>query len=258
MNFETSIIETAAICEFTLITARTGSRYNLRSPGGRYLKKQSPMGIGLYVFSGICGFYFNPTGKDRFIDENGTVIGSGIKYKLRDLHTEGQGMPDDPANFAPGTTYSPFALCVPVGFGFKKAFNSIGGIKVEAGYRFTNTDYLDDVSNVYYDRTKLGDQYGNGAAIMSGTQTGHTFTYIGYAPDGNYPSGATPEPTLDGTNPYSMIKTHTDPGFQRGNPKNDDNYMFVTVSAYKKFTNSSSNNYKTISVRQKRKVKASF
>ena len=53
LNFETSIIETAAICELTLIGARTGSRYNLRSPAGRYLKRQKPMGIGFYIFSGI-------------------------------------------------------------------------------------------------------------------------------------------------------------------------------------------------------------
>ena len=90
------------------------------------------------MFGGIGGVYFDPSGYDRFIDENGRSVGSGVKYKLRPLQTEGK-------------SYNNIAICVPAGFGIKKAFNSQGGIKLEAGYRFTNTDYLDDVSDVYYD-----------------------------------------------------------------------------------------------------------
>ena len=40
----------------------------------------------------------------------------------------------------------PVAMCIPMGIGIKKAFNGNGGIKLEFGFRFTNTDYLDDVS----------------------------------------------------------------------------------------------------------------
>ena len=43
-------------------------------------------------------------------------------------------------------TYRRIAVCFPLGFGIEKAFNSDLGIKIEAGYRFTMTDYLDDVS----------------------------------------------------------------------------------------------------------------
>ena len=95
------------------------------------------------MFGGIGGVYFDPSGYDRFIDENGRLAGSGVKYKLRPLQTEGK-------------SYNNIAICVPAGFGIKKAFNSQGGIKLEAGYRFTNTDYLDDVSDVYYDWEKNG------------------------------------------------------------------------------------------------------
>ena len=75
---------------------------------------------------------------------------------------------------------------------------------------------------------------------MSGTRSGHTWDYIGYAVDGNgnpapYPAEATPDPTLTGTRPYRATYTHTEPGFQRGNPNNDDSYMFLTLSVYKKF-----------------------
>ena len=54
----------------------------------------------------------------------------------------------------------------------------MGGIKLEFGFRFTNTDYLDDVSGNYYDWAANG---GNEAQItMSGTKTGHEWTYYGY------------------------------------------------------------------------------
>ena len=256
LNFETKIIEGAAICEIALINPKTGSRYNLKGPARRYIKAKKPSGFGLYLFGGIGGFLFDPYGYDRFIDENGNIIGSGIKYKLRPLHTEGQGMEGGPEEFKEGETYSNVAICMPIGFGIKKAFNNFSGIKIEAGFRFTNTDYLDDVSTQYYDRDKLISKYGEIAGTMSGSETGYEYIYVGYALDGNYPVGSTPNNQLGGTNPYSMTKKYTEPGFQRGNPFNDDSYMFLTMSAYRKFTNTPKTY--TINVRQKRKVKASF
>ena len=166
-------------------------------------------------------------------------------------------MDGGPEGFKEGETYSNLALCLPVGFGIKKAFNNFSGIKIEAGFRFTNTDYLDDVSTRYYDRDKLISKYGEIAGTMSGTETGHKYTYIGYAYDGIYPIGSTPEPTLGGTNPYSLPKKHTSAGFQRGNPFNDDSYMFLTFSVYKKLTNTP----KTMRIansNSKRRIKASF
>ena len=81
--------------EFIIINERTGNRYNLKTPAGKYLGVKNPLGIGLYVFGGIGGVYFNPVGFDRFINGDGEVVGSGVKYSLRDLKTEGQGMPGD-------------------------------------------------------------------------------------------------------------------------------------------------------------------
>ena len=255
LNFETTIIETAAIFELTLISAKTGDRYNLKGPARKYLKAKNPVGIGLYVFGGIGGFYFEPYGYDRFINKLGEVTGSGIKYKLRPLHTEGQGMEDGPAGFSKGKTYSPFAICIPVGFGFKKAFSGSSGLKIEAGFRFTNTDYLDDVSTMYYDKNRLIQRYGESSGIMSGTSTGQTFDYITYSYDGNYPTGAIPLPGLN--NEYKIERKHTDPGYKRGNPQNNDGYMYITMSAYKKFTNHPKS-YRPIHRVKKRKVKASF
>jgi len=265
LNFNTTVIESSLMFEIILKHVRTGNRYNLKSPAGKFLGAKTPLGIGIYLFGGIGGFYFDPSGYDRFTDDNGVVNGTGLKYRLRPLHTEGQGMEGGPEGYAPGQTYLPFAVCVPMGFGFKKAFSGNSGIKLEAGFRFTNTDYLDDVSTLYYDKKKLGEVYGSAAERMSGTNTGYTYPYIGYATEdfdanGNpiYPDGAEPDASLGGTNPYIIRgNAFTAKGNQRGNPENDDSYMFVTLSVYKKLNNAAKS-YRTINMHQRRKIKASF
>ena len=68
LNFKTTLAEVALMSEFIIINERTGNRYNLKTPAGKYLGVRNPLGIGLYVFGGIGGVYFNPTGKDLFID----------------------------------------------------------------------------------------------------------------------------------------------------------------------------------------------
>ncbi len=259
LNFNTFLAEVALMSEFAIINERTGNRYNLKTPAGKFLGVKNPLGIGIYVFGGIGGVYFNPVGFDRFIDVNGEIVGFGSKYNLRELRTEGQGTEFDTL-FARNQSYGPIAMCIPMGIGIKKAFNGNGGIKLEFGFRFTNTDYLDDVSGNYYDWAA---DSGNETQItMSGTRTGHEWTLIGYASDndGNFtgwPDGATQRPDLGGPFPYEQTFTFTEPGMQRGNPDNDDSYMFLTISAYKKFNNAAKS-YRTINMHQKRKIKASF
>ena len=263
LNFTTFLAEAAMMSEFIIINARAGNRYNLKTPAGKYLGVRSPLGLGLYVFGGIGGVYFNPKGYDRFIDANGELRPeSGERYNLRELNTEGNGYPDDTL-FAPGKTYGPVAMCIPMGIGIKKAFNGNGGIKLEFGFRFTNTDYLDDVSRSYFDWSDPENYDADVVGIpteaqirMSGTGTGYEWDYIGYGLT-NRPDNAIDRPDLPGTDPYSAVFTHTEHGFKRGNHLNDDSYMFLTLSAYKKFNNVAKS-YRTINIHQKRKIKASF
>ena len=65
----------------------------------------------------------------------------GRKVQLRPLGTEGQG----------SNTYSSMAISIPFGGGFKYALNDRINIGFEVLHRFTNTDYLDDVSKTYPD-----------------------------------------------------------------------------------------------------------
>ena len=277
LNFNTTIAEGSGIIEVTLIPEKVGNKYNLKNKYGKSIGAKNPTGIGLYIFAGFGGFYYDPWGTDKFLNSDTINVGNGQKYRLRELHTEGQGFEGGPTMFSEevtgkaNSTYSNFAICIPFGFGIKKAFHSTAGIKLEASYRFTNTDYLDDVSTFYYDRDKLRDEMtihvgaelAQNAYVMSGTQTGATYTYIGYATELNidgdpiYPEGADPASDLGGTNPYRLMKTRTEPGFKRGGADSNDSYMFLSFSVYKKLINTP----KTMRIANsssKRRIKATF
>jgi len=67
------------------------------------------------------------------------------KYFLRPLGTEGQGSSAYPGR----KPYSSMAVSVPFGVGLKYSINERINLGFEVVHRFTNTDYLDDVSSTY-------------------------------------------------------------------------------------------------------------
>ncbi|HEY2720314.1 MAG TPA: DUF6089 family protein [Chitinophagaceae bacterium] len=71
----------------------------------------------------------------------------GQKYYLRPLGTEGQGS----SLYPDRKPYGSMAVSIPVGVGVKYALNARYNIGAEITYRFTTTDYLDDVSKTYVD-----------------------------------------------------------------------------------------------------------
>ena len=70
---------------------------------------------------------------------------NGTKYFLRPLGTEGQGSSEYP-NRKP---YGSMAVCFPLAVGVKQAITDKMNVFAEIGYRFTTTDYIDDVSTTY-------------------------------------------------------------------------------------------------------------
>ena len=225
LNFNTTISELSGILEFTITTFKNKNNYKSKNKRRKNIANKDRLSFGSYIFVGLGSFYYNPMGVNKFLDSEGNNVGDGQEYSLRELHTEGQGFEGGPEQFSGKkySTYNDFAICVPVGFGIKKAFHSNGGIKLEASYRFTNTDYLDDVSSNYYDREKLrtemnqafGEELAENAYIMSGTSTGSVISNSNF--------------------------TNTEPGMARGGVKGNDSYIFLTLSVYKTITNK---NYK--------------
>lgn len=221
LNFNTTISELSGILEFTITTLKNKNTYKSKNKRRKNIANKDRLSFGSYIFVGLGSFYYNPMGVNKFLDSEGNNVGDGQEYSLRELHTEGQGFEGGPEQFSGKkySTYNDFAICVPVGFGIKKAFHSNGGIKLEASYRFTNTDYLDDVSSNYYDREKLrtemnhafGEELAENAYIMSGTSTGSVISNSNF--------------------------TNTEPGMPRGGVKGNDSYIFLTLSVYKTITN---------------------
>lgn len=87
---------------------------------------------------------------------------NGQKIYLRPLNTEGE-------TFYKGRkAYGAMAICFPIGFGIKYAITEKVNISCEAAYRFTTTDYIDDVSTTYIGIDKFPSPNGGKsvAAIM--------------------------------------------------------------------------------------------
>jgi opacity protein-like surface antigen len=82
-----------------------------------------------YVTFGVGTFSFDPYA---------FIPGDSDPYDLNIRTTEGQERP-----------YSQRAISFPIGMGVKYNFSKNLNIGFEVAYRFTNTDYLDDVSTTY-------------------------------------------------------------------------------------------------------------
>lgn len=78
--------------------------------------------VNIYGFAGFGGLWMNP--KTKYDGDN---------VALQPLQTE-------------GVKYSRIQPVFPVGFGLKIKVRMVYSLVFEAGYRFTNTDYIDDVS----------------------------------------------------------------------------------------------------------------
>jgi len=150
------------------------------------------MKVTPYIFGGISVFYFNPYAQDP----------QGDNVYLRPLSTEGEGLPMYPDR----KEYSLVNAAFPFGGGLKFFIGKTLMLTTELGFRYTNTDYLDDVSKSYVNLDTLQAYKGKLAAQMS--YRGNT------APgwDGNYPHYGT----------------------QRGDNKSNDWYWFgnITVTVY--------------------------
>jgi len=101
-------------------------------------------------------FRFEP-GNPEYMFTPYITIGAGLfsydpyaylgdqKYYLRPLATEGQGN----AAFPDRQQYSNIGICFPLGMGIKYNISPSLNFAFEISYRFTSTDYLDDVSTTY-------------------------------------------------------------------------------------------------------------
>ncbi len=134
LHFRSILVEFSQRLDIILYAnEKFGARYNL--PGHQVAKNHNEQ---IYLFAGVGACYFNP---EAMLDNKW--------YKLDPLNTEGQGLD----NGARETL--PISLTIPMGIGFRMGLGRMWRIGFEASYVKTFTDYIDDVSTVYYDPSKL-------------------------------------------------------------------------------------------------------
>lgn len=142
LSFETDIWEATALFEFNFLPYFHGSRDDFFTP---------------YLFGGLSLFSFNPMAEyDGLVALDG--VNPGEMVELRSLGTEGQFK---------GEEYYTTTAALTYGMGFKFDINYEWSINIHIGARSTYTDYLDDVSSVYPDRTDLLKDRGELAVYMS-------------------------------------------------------------------------------------------
>lgn len=90
--------------------------------------------INLHAFGGVALFTLKPR----------TTL-DGINYTLRKYRTEGQDRP-----------YSWISAAIPVGMGLRIKTTMTTSLVIEAGYRLTFTDHIDDASGVVRDESGKG------------------------------------------------------------------------------------------------------
>jgi hypothetical protein len=123
--------------------------------GNRGVFYQRPSKVIPYLTFGIAAFYHNPQAIAPDKDQLGNSTKAGGEWvDLQPLGTEGQGRGKDGA-FA--TPYSRIQVAFPLGVGLRYKISSRIDIGLEIAYRFTFTDYLDDVSGMYTDLAVFGD-----------------------------------------------------------------------------------------------------
>jgi len=129
-----------------------------------------------FLHAGLTGFYHNPKGS----------LNGSTWTALKPMKTE-------------GVKYSRIGLGIPVGLGLVFTVKRDHRIGLDFSWTTTFTDYLDDISTVYYDPVNMGSD----AAALA-----------------NQSAQVTPEEQI-----YNFM-----PGEKRGDPTHNDTYMFTTLT----------------------------
>lgn len=183
LSFRNDIYDAEAVIDWIFFSSN--------KPTGMYRRSTSTF-LTCYLFAGLGGFYHNPK-----------TFYKGAWIPLQPVRTE-------------GVSYSRFGYCIPFGAGLyvaisKRRFKT-HRIGVEINWRYTNTDYLDDVSTSYKNPADLPSAT---AVALSNRNIELTSQPDGMA--GNY--GWIPDGSGGNKNKAP-----------RGNPNNKDSYISLNFS----------------------------
>ncbi len=166
LHFRSPITDVTTALEFNFLTFTHGSKAEFFTP---------------YVVGGLSVFYYNPQAQYQ-----------GEWVDLRPLGTEGQFKGEEYYSLSPALMY---------GVGVKFSLSYVWSLQIEVGGRRAFTDYLDDVSTVYPDRTDLEKLRGEVAVALS-------------------------DPSIDIP---GVDEQFGHQGFQRGDSNSKDSYAFISI-----------------------------
>lgn len=135
-----------------------------------------------YVYAGLAVFHHNPQAQAPEFDAAGNPTGKkGQWVDLQPLGTEGQHatLLDSDVNHGL-KPYKRIQFAIPFGIGARLRLTELMDIALEFGFRYTFTDYLDDVSGNYVDLGVFGDDVlARAMSYRSNEVATTTNTYVG-------------------------------------------------------------------------------
>jgi hypothetical protein len=160
----------------------------------------SRVGWTPYAYIGLAAFYHNPQAQAPINDLRGNALAeAGQWVDLQPLKTE-------------GNSYSLIQFAVPFGAGARFRINEVFDLWADIGFRYTFTDYLDDVSGNYVDLNTL--------STLGQAMAYRTNELAGYPTSGGIPS------ELAGVN---VQAGYGKAGDKRGSPNQNDIYMVTSI-----------------------------
>lgn len=186
--------------------------YDSKQPIGVY--SRTSVYFTAYLFAGAGVFHHNPK-----------TYYQGSWIALQPYKTE-------------GVAYSKWGFCAPVGLGFYVTLNKrrrAHRIGFEINWRYTNTDYLDDISTTYKSPSEL--------PSATSVALSNRNPELTKQPDGFSKNYGWQGTEADGVTPLNKAP--------RGNPNNKDSYISINISyglAIKsRFTRSKGKRIRTVS-----------
>lgn len=191
LNFRTRIQELSLLAEWDFFP---------------WLPEQTSQ-VAAFIFTGFTFFKHNPQSYNTFANSY---------LNLRNLNTEGQ----IPSN------YSLTSTAIPIGIGGRYKFAQRWTVALQAGIRFTLTDYIDDVGKGVY---PSADVLTNDLSRQYANRTMETRPHL----DKLIASKGVVSYTGGDGNVYSTLAGF-EPGTQRGRVAGNDKYFMVqlTISTY--------------------------
>lgn len=174
-------------------------RYDVFSNHEHFRKR--PL-YNIYLSAGIGMIYHSPQAKDS----------SGFWTSLRGLKTE-------------NVSYSSMSMVIPVGVGVRYKWNNFIDIELELSYRFTTTDYLDDVKGSYVATSDIDNPSGK---YLSNRSSEGVNRFTDLPRDLNYIKNTLGETVVLSPDGYSYIASQG-PGTARGTQFGPDGYLLLQV-----------------------------